>query len=566
MVMNYGVYQDSLTAPSGADVSPGPHDVSSSQSGQTPQAAGDREWKGKTAFEWVSPDVRAQCKGVVGIEFDGTGLVVLGMDGDRKAGHVIDHVLVTRCEDRISSDAIADRLRSFVRHRCPDVHIVLSTQRAVVRNFAVPPVPVRQREAAARWEGQKLIPFSLKDGEALYGLHFVPAGDHGWRTTLVAVPAEDAAPILDAIEKLGWMLRSVSLVGTQQFNDDLSSSADDATAVISWSDQRGCFSVYHQRQLVFYYNLGPMPATPSQMDRGVLPETMAIWQRWTDALGEAVYDALDFHLNVNSTIPPAQLRLYGLPPETAPLLTEWQNRFPAGVVLGDPLVGCGNGLPDGVSGWLSAKPGLVAPVMAAMRGTVSIDLTPPRVRQERTLYRSERIARSVCVLSFAVCLAWTGMIWSRIAGHQAEVQSTRDDLAQIQNTPVSRKLDEVLASTARTRLLLSAATETGRAWMPWIKTALATLPDNANLNHVGIERRADRGGVVALLEGNLTPGPIPYALTYRGWFDRLRPLSPTAAPVLASERTIDVLGTKRSAFTIELMAPTSLAPVERKAP
>lgn len=559
--MTYGISQDPLNAPSGLDQYTSRRDVIASSDDETVRGTVKRDWREKTAFEWVSPNVRVRHEGIVGIEFDGRGLVVIGLDGSRKAGHVIDHVLVTRCEDTPDSSYIADRLKSFVHHRRPGVHVVLSTPRAVVRHFLLPPIPARQRHAAALWEGQKLIPFSLKDGEALYGLDFVSAGERGWWATLVAVPAEDAAPILDAIVSSGWMLCAVSFIGTQRFVARNSPTTDEAMATVTWSDRRGCFSVYHRKQLIFHYDLGPMPATPAKMDLGVTPESMSVWQRWTDSLGVAVGDALDFYLNVNPSLAPSELQLYGLPPATAPLLTEWQTRFPGGVALDDPISACCDGLPDGVREWLSTHPGLVAPVMAAMTGAVAVDLTPARIREQRSRRHWERIARGLCLLSILVSAMWSGLIWARVAGHRAEAQRAREALAQSQTSPVNIALEQATVAAARNRLLLATASQSGQLWMPWLRTVLSTLPDNANLAHVDMEYRADRGGVIAHLEGTLGPALIAHAMTYREWFDRLRPLCGSTSPVLANERVIDFNGVKQSAFTIELSVPGSVAPV-----
>ncbi len=560
--MSYGVSQDQVSTPVGFDASRVRRDSVPPGDHQRAEDSDERTLKEKTAFEWVSPSVRARRDGLLGIEFDGRGLVVIGMDESR-GGRQIDHVLVTRFEDSPDSQALSDRLRSFVRHRRPDVHVVLSTPRAVVRHFLIPPIPTRQRAAAAMWEGQKLIPFSLKDGEALFGLDFISAGDRGWWATLVAVPSEDAAPIIDAVTSLDWMLRTVSLIGTQRFTEDLPASTEEATATVSWSDRRGCFSVYHRRQLVFHYDLGPMPAMPAKMELGVVPESMAIWQRWTDSLGAAVSDSLDFHLNVNPTLAPSQLRLYGLPQETAPLLTEWQTRFPGGVIIGDPISACRSALPEGVNNWLSANPGLIAPTMAAMSGSVAVDLTPALIRHTRTRRQRERISRTACILSILACASWSAMIWTQIAGHRTESERAREALSQFQSSPVSIKLDQALAAVAGTQLLVSNASQVGQAWMPWLKTILATLPANANLQHVGMEYRSDKNGVIVHLEGSLGPASIAHSMTYREWFDRLRPLC-SSIPVLVSERTIDVIGTKRSAFTIELVAPAALSPAKMK--
>jgi hypothetical protein len=556
--MDYGISNDPLSAPGGVDVSHIHREVEHAPDQEPSPRLDERVAREKVAFEWVSPSVRTRRDGVIGIEFDGRGMVVIGLDGDSRKEHVIDHVLVTRYEDSPDAQFLADRLRTFVHHRQADIHVVLSTPRAVVRRFLLPPVPARQRATAALWEGQKLIPFSLKDGEALYGLDYATAGERGWWVTLVAVPTEDAAPMLDAIAGCKWMLRTVSLIGAQRFNEEVLASGDEATATVTWSARRGCFSVYHRGQMVFHYDLGPMPAMPAKMDLGVVPESMAVWQRWTDSLGAAVSDSLDFHLNVNPILAPSRLRLYGLPQAAAPLLTDWQNRFPGGVIVGDPLAGCDNQLPEGVSSWLSSNPGLVAPTLAALTGTVAIDLTPARIRQERDQVRWERIARGLCTMSVAACVVWAGLLWAHIVGHKSEVGRSREALAQYQESPVNIKLDQAIVAAANSRLLLTAASQSGQTWMPWLKTVLRTLPENAHLLHIDIEQRTDLGGVIAHLEGTLGPGSLAHAMSYREWFDRLRPLC-AASPILVSERDIEVASLKRSAFTIELMAPKAMA-------
>jgi len=556
--MTYGISNDPMTPSGHSEVSTVRRDFSAVGEVATVAEAAGAERKELTAFEWVADSVKPRERAMIGIEFDGQGLVVVGGQKGRSGGFALDHALVTRFDEAPDSVVLAGRLRTFVRRQKPDVHLVLSTQRAVVRHFMLPGVPPRQRETAALWEGQKLIPFSIKDGAALYGLDFAPVTDKGWKTTLVAVPLEDAAPILDAISALDWNLASVSLIGTQRFKDNTPVGSDDSTALVSWSDRRGCFAVYHRKQLVFHYDLGPMPKPPKGLEGGMTSESAPLWQRWVDSMGVTVSDALDFHLNVNPSIPPSSLTLYGLPVEVAPLLTEWNSRFQSGVAIGDPLQDCRAGLPDGVVGWLSSRPGVIAPAMAAMLGTVSVDLTPHSVRRQKALFNRERVARSACVLSVAICAAWSGLIWSHIAGHRGESDRAREEMAQLQASPVSVKLDQAIAAATGNQLLVSTITSPSIDWMPWLKTVLATLPENAHLLSIGVEYRADKSAVIAQLEGTLSPVSVAHAMTYRDWFDRLRTLS-AVAPLLANERSLDVNGSRHSAFTVELVAPASLA-------
>lgn len=556
--MSYGISNDPMSAPGVADVSTSRRELSDRGSGSPVDHTSVTERRENTAFEWVSDSIKPRDRGMIGIEFDGQGLIVVGCHKDR-SGLCLDHALVTRFDETPDATILSGRLRSFVHRYKPDVHLVLSTPRAVVRHFMLPAVPPRQREAAALWEGQKLIPFSMRDGAALFGLDFSPAGEKGWKTTLVAIPIEDAASILDALNTLGWNLASVSLIGTQRFNDPASTVANSVTAMVSWSDRRGCFAVYHGHQLVFHYDLGPMPKLPRGLDGAISDDTAPLWQRWVDSLGVTVSDALDFHLNVNPSIPPESLKLYGLPEAITPLLTEWNIRFPSGVLLGNPASEFQSGLPEGVSNWLSLHPGVIAPVMAAMQGVVSVDLTPESVRRQKSQYKRERIMRSACVVSVAACVAWSGMIWSHIQGHKSEGERSREAMEQLQASPVSVMLDQALASASSSQLLVSTITSPSNDWMPWFKTVLAALPENAHLLHAGIEYRADKSAVIAQIEGTLSPGAFAHAMTYRDWFDRLRPLS-AAPPTLANERLIDVNGVRHSAFTIELIAPMSLMP------
>lgn len=558
--MSYGISNDPLVAP-GQVVVPASHRESSAhvvdQKLPVEHVSAHDE---NTAFEWISDLIRPRETGLVGIEFDGHGIVVIGGRKRRSSGLSLDHALITRYDEAPDSTRLAGRLRSFVRRHKPEVHLVLSTPRAVVRQYMVPAVSQRQREAAALWEGQKLIPFSLKAGAALYGLAFAAVGDRGWKTTLVAVPTEDVKAILDAVASLDWNLTSVSLIGTQRFNDSSTSIAESAVAEVSWSDRRGCFAVYHRGQLAFHYDLGPMPKFPASLDGVITGENAPRWQRWIDSLGVTVSDALDFHLNVNPSIPPTSLKLFGLPMSAATLLTDWNNRFPAGVSIGDPLEELRAGLPDGVNQWLTSHPGVIAPVLAAMQGNVTVDLTPDEVRKQKVLYKRERIMRSICVLSFAASIAWSGLIWSHIAGHQLESERSREALEQLQSSPVSQKLDQAIAMAGGSQLLVSTITGPNLDWMPWFKTVLAVLPQNAHLLHADIEYSADKNAVIAHLEGTLSPIDVAHTMTYRDWFDRMRPLC-ASAPLLANERSVDVNGSEHSAFTVEIIAPTALSPI-----
>ncbi|HWO57722.1 MAG TPA: hypothetical protein VNN55_09170 [bacterium] len=510
----------------------------------------------RPSFQWGAPARRSSRRTTVGIEYDGRRLLVIGaaMRGERATA--INQILRTSFDEEPGAEQLAACLGATVGQRHPDVHLVLATPRAVVRHFLIPPVAARRREKAALWEGQKLIPFPLQDGQALFGFQFVSAGDRGWMVTLVAVPTEDVQPILAAVEQLRWTLRSVSVAGTQSLAPSSSSPNEEVVAVIAWSQERGSFAITHGGQLVFHYDLGPMPALPSGLAQGVSDKFLPAWQRWIDSIGVAVGDALDFHLNINASIPPTSLYIYGLRPELAPLLSEWESRFPGGVILADPLTGWREPLPDGVSEWLSMHGGLVAPVLGALSRPVAIDLTPRRIRLAHAQQKRERIARSAFVLCALIGIVWGGFLWSEIAGHRNVTLQVRAEFEQLQRSPVSSRLEYTLAGIAANQRIAQTLEQRGEPWMPWAKSVLAVLPPNAALRRFDLAYRDDRQAVVAEVDGTLAPGTAPYALTYREWFDRLRPLC-AAPPLLVSEKHIGVEGAESSAFTVELIMPAA---------
>jgi hypothetical protein len=510
----------------------------------------------RPSFQWSAPTRRSSRRTTVGIEYDGRRLLVIGAEMRGERATAINQVLRTSFDDEPRAEHLAACLGATVGQRHPDVHLVLATPRAVVRYFLIPPVAARRREKAALWEGQKLIPFPLQDGQALFGFQFVSAGERGWMVTLIAVPTEDVQPILAAVEQLRWTLRSVSVAGTQSLVPSASLPDEEVAAVIVWSQERGAFAVTRGGQLVFHYDLGPMPALPSGLAQGVSDKSLPTWQRWIDSIGVAVGDALDFHLNINASIPPTSLYIYGLRPEMAPLLSEWQSRFPGGVILADPLTGWRESLPAGVCEWLSMHGGLVAPVLGALSRTVAIDLTPRRIRLARAQQKHERIARSAFALCALIGVGWSGFLWSGIAGHRNVMQQARAQLEQLQRSPVSSRLEHTLAGIAANQRIAQTLAQRGEPWMPWAKSVLAVLPPNAALRRFDLVYRADRQAVVAEVEGTLAPGMAPYALTYREWFDRLRPLC-AAAPLLVSEKLIGVEGAESSAFILELTMPAA---------
>jgi hypothetical protein len=502
------------------------------------------------SFEWVSKDLRPSRGGSIGIEFDGTHLAVVGVSGSGEKSR-LDHLLLTTFDEPPTPETIANRLHAFVRYRRPQVQVVLTTPRAVFRHFLLPHVSTRQRENAAIWEGQKLVPFPLRSKECIYGLDFAAAPEHGWSTTLVAVPVEHAQPILDAVERLGWPLSSVSMTGTQQF---VPNTTGEACAVVVWSTHRGCLSVFRRGQLVFHYDLGPMPAAPARMGEGLTEQNAAIWQKWVDSLGAAVGDALDFHLNVNPSMTPTHMRIYGLPLECSTLLTDWNARFPEGVMVGDATSLAGPGLPEGVVERLRLSSGAIMPALQAARNGAAIDLTPDDLRRARRNLHRERTARGAGILSVAGCLVWTALLGMQALQDHRDTVRLEKDIAQVQSSPVSQKLTEASARLTTARATLGGLRQRNAPLMPWLRAIVATLPSNAALTRLQVDTKSADGhvAIVAGFDGMLAPSETPYALVYRQWFDRLSGLAGSKNTTLVSERSMDWYGQPRSAFTLEL--------------
>ena len=87
--------------------------------------------------------------------------------------------------------------------------------------------------------------------------------------------------------------------------------------------------------------------------------------------------------------------------------------------------------------------------------------------------------------------------------------------------------------------------------MPWIKTALLTIPNNGLLTSVTLGPDSF-GRLTSQVEGNLSPDGPPHPLTYRRWFESLAPLTINHGLNLTKERSLEWKGRVRSVFTLEL--------------
>jgi len=528
---------------------------SDAHSGEPDGEAG-RIRAGSVLMEWVEPSPGIGRRTQIGIEFDGCQLIAIGVrrDGRRQ---VVSCLLSAMTADTPTPEELAGRLRALAGGTRPGVHLVLTTARAIVRHLLLPPVPARQRRSAALWEGQKLIPFPLNDQEAIYGMDFVSAGASGWHVTLAAVPRQDAAPIMGAIDRLGWKLRSVSLAGTQRFHELASVQPEvKDRAVVVWSARRGAFSIFRDGQLTFHCDLGPMPTTPVSAGDASEARRADDLRQWISAMGSAIGDALDFHLNIDPNRAPGHLTVIGLPAAAAPLLTDWQSRFDAGVTILDPIDALGPSLPQGIADWLHANSGEVAPALSAAAYGVAVDLTPPTIRRSQHGQGLKQLVRGLCLTSLFGTALWSGLLWAHMHNAHRAQELAQSGLAALDGSPVARDFAATRETLAQRRTML-AAVQAPLAWMPWIKTVLATRPANGRLTNVtvfadSLDSRAPGATLTLRLEGTLSPDGPPHALTYRQWADRLERLCGPGRVRLLNERTIDWQGQRRWAFTIEL--------------
>ncbi|MEW5702600.1 MAG: hypothetical protein AB1792_10265 [Candidatus Zixiibacteriota bacterium] len=506
--------------------------------------------------QWKDPAQFRGRKIQLGIEYDGHGIVAVAV-APGKPADAIAGLLVESYEGTPSPEQMAQHLRELIGEARPNVHIVLATARAIVRRFRLPPVPARQRQRAALWEGQKLIPFPLNDQEALHGMCITAAGAAGWHVTLVAVPREDAAPILAAIDRLDGKLRSVSVVGTQRHRRMESARDSDRNgAVAVWSERRGAFSVFRDGQLTFHFDLGPMPSPPSEAGSLIGEANAADMRRWIKTMGTAIGDAFDFHLNVDPNRAPEHLTVIGLPAAVAPLVTDWQSRFAAGIEISNPIDNLLQSVPDDIAAWLHANAGDIAPALHAACGGVAVDLTPGTIRQSQLRLRLTQLARGACLISLVAVAASSWFLWAHGKRAAESLKAAQSELMALQASQVARNLASAQLALSRQQNLLTVL-KTPLTLMPWLKTVLATLPENGRLTNAivtvdSLDHRVPEATLTVRLVGTMTQGGLSHTLTYRDWADRLESLTGRGRVRLLNERMVDGQGQRLWAFTVQL--------------
>lgn len=511
-------------------------------------------------LKWSDPAPGARsCKHtILGIDYSPDHLTILEMRRSRRPSLI--GLQVVGFDDPPSSAVLAGLLRDFnpAKHNC--VQLTLTSARAVVRQFRLPPIPKRRRLAAATWEAQKLIPFSLKDSEAVFGFTFAPAPRKGWQVTLAAVPREDVCPVIEAIRDVHWTLGGVSIAGTQWMpvGGRLTDSEPAQTvAAVLWSTTRASFVVFHQHELKFHYDLGPMPLPVLPAGVEPAPEILRMWLK---GFGKGIGEAFEFYGGAHPDLAVDRIDLYGITDLIAPLVTDWQERFGAPVAIVNPVRDLTAGLPDDVTEWLATKSSTLTTAVIAAAGTTTVDMTPAAMVKTRSRQKSERIARSVFVASVLAAVIWTGFLWlqrSLAVRSAARMQVQLDDLKK---SPINGQVQQAAAQLQKITAMTAAAEAPSVQWAPYFKSVLSTCPPDLRL--VSLLSESPQGVIpgtqpfpMIRLDGKILPAERSHALIYADWFGRMERVAGHGSVKLITDRTLDWKGQKTSVFSIEITPP-----------
>ncbi len=497
----------------------------------------------------------------VGLEFDRHHLALAGICGTGK-NRLINQLWVAEWDKMPPAEILAKHVREFAGAGETSIDLVIGSPRGMVRNFSIPRVTSRRRLAAALWKGRQLVPFPLTEGNALYGFEFRPQGKDGWNVTLVALPRADAVPILDTIEQLGWKLRKVIMTGTQYFScengrkfpaksNHNKDKEDTVDAVVMCSHRRASFGIFQNNRLHFHYDLGPLPGlTPGGSEDDLLL-VMGGQGDWTGVLRSAVDDALNFASNANRALLPDRLCLLGIPESAAPQIAEWGENFTAGVAIVNPVREYTGTVSPEIGNWLETNPGLLTAAVLAATGISAVEITPAAIVLQHRQSRLLKLTRSVFLLSVAIAVVWTVFLWRQVAGVEQQTALFRDECATLQSSQPSIQAANTRNALVQRRNLLTGLQQPARKWMPWFKTALATLPENGSLTSAVLGPDSF-GKFTAQFEGILSADGPPHPLTYRRWLEALAPLTTAGGTTLTKERSVEWKGRVRSVFTLEL--------------
>ncbi len=520
--------------------------------------ANDREHNNQpTVLKWT--DGRRFGKGsVAGIEFDGNHVVIVSVAHSGRS-QPLNRILAAEFEKTPSRTELASLLREFEPSGKVRAQVAVSASRGVVRQFSLPLLPKRQRLAAAIWEGQKLIPFSLKTDDALFGFSFAPGPNKNLTVTLVAVPRADAGAVLGAVEDAGWRLEGVTISGA---NRPLSKAAilakdsdEQVVACAIWTMSRGSFMVFRHGQLQFQYDLGSTQDLNARL--GSAPELgPAVAASWLKDMGRSIGDALEFHSGAYPQFAPDRLELMGLPQAVAPLITDWPERLGLPVAVIDALEPLTERLAAPVGEWVRANPGLLTVAALAASGQTTIDLSPPKLVAARTHHLFNNIGRAVFVFSAVSFLAWTVLLWMQLDMANRSASDAAHELYSLQHSAPAAEIERVSGLLAGIGTFNRDLTARSHPWMPLVKSITSTVPASAELATLSFESSESviPGSALpfARLEGKLSPSDRPHSLIYAAWISRIDRFAGEGSARVVSDRAVDWHGKRYASFVVEI--------------
>jgi hypothetical protein len=534
---------------------------------QTATEERDDDGGESSVLKWSLPGAgRSPRHAVIAIDYS-PGHVTL-VELQRTGQPTIQALQTVNFENPPDAATLTQLLREFASDGPWRVELALTSPRSVVRQFKLPPVPKNRRWQAAIWEAQKLIPFALTESEAVFGFAFAPLGQSGWRVTLSAIPREDGGPILDALAEVRWLIQGVSIAGTSALPETERSKTDQpavTVATVLWSAMRTSFVVFHNRKLKFHYDLGPLPAPEVPPDGEPSPGML---REWIDSLEKGVAEAFEFYVGAHPVFTIDRVELLGLPEPVAPLLSDWQERLDVPVLLVNPISDYIRDLPEDIGNWLVSNSTTITTAVMAAVGTPTVDMTPPALVKTRLSKRGERIARGLLAGSVIVAAVWTGLLWMQKTIASQNVLETHAQLQELRSSPVNGTLERSVSEMRQVSLMVAAATAPSKRWMPYLKSIVATFPEQTRLMAmsagVPVGETPETSQLPSVrLDGKLLPQSRSHALTYADWFSNLETIVGVGRVNLVSDRTVEWKGRRTSVFSMEIGAGPETAKERR---
>ena len=507
--------------------------------------------------QWRSEDASSRsAKTILGIDYSPAQMAIIELAVAKRTQRLVG-VMTADCQGSAGADVLNELLSAHTYPPGTDVHLSLTSPRAVVRHFRLPKLARKQRAGAARWEARKLIPFQLDEASAIYGFDFALDADGRCRVTLAAVPREDTAEVLDAIQTLKWNLQSVSVAGTKMCPCSRSTPKGTEAvpfAVVHWSPHRVTFVVFKQTELLFHYDMGLIPMPGAEPDGSISIEQL---QKWIRSLGKSVSEAFEFYGGANPENPVGGLELYGLPDAVAPLITDLSERLSVPVQLKDPLQPVREDVPPDVRRWLDRNGAQILPAYLAAVGQPTVDLTPIPLRQRKRSHHHGVIARSAFAGSLAVLLAWAGLLWTQRTLTEQAGERLGTELQTVESSPIHAQIQDCLSRTQAATRLNTLINQHGLVWTPALKSIIASFPEHTRLVSLTATLAPETHDIAATrirLEGIIYPTQRAHALILADWLRELELAFGASYVRLESTRAIEWKERRKTAFVITVDA------------